>query len=427
MNEQFLSFIWKHRLFSGELTTSGGVPVSVLKPGEQNNHSGPDFFNALIRIGETLWAGNVEIHVRASDWYRHRHQTDKAYGNVILHVVYEADMDIITPDLTTIPTLELKSNTDSEVLKKYLGFKNSKMNIPCGNSLAAVRQVTLAGWLDRMLVQRLEHKSLLIAQALEVNRNDWEDAFYQLLARNFGFNVNAGPFEMLARCLPRQLLMRHASQPHQIESLLFGQAGFLETEFKDEFPRLMQSEYRFLSRKYGLLPLDRHIWKMLRMRPANFPTIRLSQFANLMSSGSVSFSQVLENPALPEIQRILQVHASPYWNTHYTFDKPSGFASRTLGESSIHNIIVNTIAPFLFYFGRHRNNNEISDLAFSLLRDTPPESNHILEEWRRLGIPTDNAFTGQSLIGLYNDLCSKKKCLICALGTEILRNNESTD
>lgn len=427
MNEQFLSFIWKHRLFSGELTTSGGVPVQVMKPGEQNNHSGPDFFNALIRIGETLWAGNVEIHVKASDWYRHHHQTDKAYGNVILHVVYEADMDIITPDLTTIPTLELKSHTDAAVLKKYLGFKNSKMSIPCGNSLGELKPVTLAGWLDRMLVQRLEHKSVLIAQALSVNRNDWEDAFYQLLARNFGFNVNAGPFEMLARVLPRQLLMRHASQPHQIESLVFGQAGFLETEFKDEYPQLMQSEYRFLSRKYGLLPLDRHIWKMLRMRPANFPTIRLSQFANLMSSGSVSFSNLLEKPSLSEIRKILQVRASPYWNTHFIFDKPSGFAFRALGDASVHNIIVNTIAPFLFYFGRQRNDHEISDHAFALLRDTPPESNHILDEWKRLGVPSHNAFTGQSLIGLYNDLCSKKKCLICALGTEILRKNESID
>jgi hypothetical protein len=427
MNEQFLSFIWKHRLFSGDLVTSGGVPVSVLKPGEQNSHSGPDFFNALIRIGETLWAGNVEIHVRASDWYRHHHHSDKAYGNVILHVVYEADMDIITPDLTTIPTLELKSNTDELVMKRYLGFRNSRMSIPCGKSIGDVNPVTLTGWLDRMLVQRLEHKSLMIAQALDVNRNDWEDAFYQLLARNFGFNVNAGPFEMLARCLPRQLLLRHASQPHQIESLVFGQAGFLETEFNDEYPRLLQSEYRFLSRKYGLLPLDRHIWKLLRMRPANFPTIRLSQFANLIASGSISLSKLLENPNIPEIHRILQVQASPYWNTHFMFDKPSRFGNRFMGDASIRNIIVNTVAPFLFYFGRHRQENEICEQAFTLLRDTPTESNHILDEWRRLGVTSINAFTGQALIGLYNDLCSKKKCLICALGTEILRKNETID
>ena len=425
MNEQFLSFIWKHRLFSGELTTSGGVPVSVLRPGEQNSHSGPDFFNALIRIGETLWAGNVEIHVKASDWYRHHHQTDQAYGNVILHVVYEADMEIITTDLTTIPTLELRSNTDENVLKRYLGFRNSRMNIPCGKSLAEVKPLTISGWLDRMLVQRLEHKSMLIAHSLEVNRNDWEDAFYQLLARNFGFNVNAGPFEMLARCLPRQLLMRHAAQPHQIESLVFGQAGFLETEFTDEYPRLMQSEYRFLSRKYGLLPLDRHIWKLLRMRPANFPTIRLSQFANLIAAGKVSLANLIGNPTIAEIRNMLQVTASPYWNTHYLFDKPSQFGNRMMGNSSVHNIIINTVAPFLFYYGRQRREDEICEKAFALLRETPSEVNHITDEWKRLGVPSDSAYTGQALIGLYNDLCSKKKCLICALGTEILRKNES--
>ena len=427
MNEQFLSFIWKHRLFSGNLTTSAGVPVTVLKPGEQNNHSGPDFFNSLIRIGDTLWAGNVEIHVRASDWYRHHHHSDKAYGNVILHVVYEADMEIINPDLTTIPTLELKSNTDSSILKKYLGFRNSKMSIPCGNRISEVNPVNLTGWIDRMLVQRLEHKSLMIAHALTVNKNDWEDAFYQLLARNFGFGVNAQPFEMLARCLPRQLLMRHSTQLHQIEALVFGQAGFLENDWTDEYPRLLRAEYRFWSKKYGLLPLDRHIWKMLRMRPANFPTIRLSQFANLMTSGHFSWRQVLEHPELPEMENRLQVQASPYWHTHYHFDRPSPFAVRSMGNASVQNIIVNTVAPFLFYFGRLRQEDAVCEQAFTLLKTIPPETNHILSEWNRFGVAAADAYTGQSLIGLYHDLCSKKKCLICALGTEILRKNESID
>ena len=420
MNEDFLSFVWKYRLYNSDLKTTTGIPVTVLRPGEQHSNSGPDFFNARIRIGDTLWAGNVEIHVLASDWYRHNHQTDKAYNSVILHVVYEADSEIIMGDMTTIPTIALNEQTDAEVIKKYHSLKASRLIIPCSTQIPEVPEIILNSWLDRMLVERLEYKSIQIEQALQVNKGDWEDAFYQLLARNFGFHVNAGPFEMLARCLPRNLLIRHGDLLHQVESLVFGQAGLLSGEFKDEYPQLLQKEFLFLSKKYGLAPLDEHIWKLLRMRPANFPTIRLSQFAKLICDDNVSLQKLVSNSSIEMIENAFQVSASPYWNNHYLFDKATRFRSATLGTSSIRNIIINTIAPVLFYYGKSRGEDVICDQAFTFLRKLPSEQNHILDEWLRIGIRADSAFTGQALLGLYKNYCSQKKCLNCSLGINIL-------
>jgi len=420
MNEDFLSFIWKYRLYNSDLKTTAGVPVTVIKPGEQHSNSGPDFFNARIRIGETLWAGNVEIHVLASDWYRHRHQTDKAYNNVILHVVYEADSEIIIGDMTTVPTIALIDQANMSVLKNYRSLRTSRLNIPCGSQLQSVPELIFNSWSDRMLVERLEHKSIQIELALQVNRGDWEDAFYQLLARNFGFHVNAGPFEMLARCLPRNLLLRHADQLHQVEALVFGQSGLMDGIFKDEYPALLQKEYHFLSRKYGLMPLDKHIWKLLRMRPANFPTIRMSQFAKLISANDVSMQNLLLVPSTTPILEKFNVSASPYWNNHYLFDKPTRYKPANLGEASVNNILINTIAPFLFYYGRNKGTESACEQAFSLLRNLPSEKNHILDEWMKHGVHADSAYSGQALLGLHKDYCSQKKCLNCSLGITIL-------
>ncbi|MDQ3051957.1 MAG: DUF2851 family protein [Bacteroidota bacterium] len=420
MNEDFLSFVWKYRLYHSDLKTTSGIPVTVIKPGEQHTNSGPDFFNARIRIGDTLWAGNVEIHVRASDWYRHQHQTDKAYDNVILHVVYEADSDIIMGDMTTVPTVSLCEQTDPVVIKQYRNLRTSPNNIPCGSQLSVVPEVIFNSWSDRMLVERLEHKSVQIELALHVNKGDWEDAFYQLLARNFGFHVNAGPFEMLARCLPRTLLLRHADQLHQVEALVFGQSGLLLEPFKDEYPSLLQNEYRFLSKKYGLMPLDHHIWKLLRMRPANFPTIRLSQFARLISENKCTMQRLLSEPSAEIIMKNFHVSASPYWNNHYLFDKPTRYRSAGLGDTSIRNILINTIAPVMFYYGRIKGEEMACEQAFSLLKNLPPEQNHILDEWLGNGIKVESAYTGQAMLGLYNNYCSQKKCLNCSLGITIL-------
>lgn len=420
MNESFLSFVWKYRLYSGDLHTTNNIPVTVIKPGEQSTHAGPDFFNARIRIGDTLWAGNVEIHVKAGDWYRHRHHHDPAYDNVILHVVHEADTDIIGPDHTIIPTIALNQHTDPDLLQRYRDLYRSKNKIPCGNALRDLDPLTLHQWLDRMLVERLEHKATRMELALQFTHNHWEEAFYQLLARNFGFQVNATPFEMLSRTLPSTLLMRHHNHRHQLEALLYGQAGFLNTPLNDDYPRQLQQEYQHLAAKYGLLPLDRHLWKLLRMRPANFPTMRLSQFAHLIHRGDLTLATLIEKAEAGALT-LPPLTASPYWNHHYLFDKPAPWHSAALGSASVRNLIINTIAPSLFYYARYHHRPTLADLSLQLLKSIAAEQNQLLDTFADLGIEITDAYTGQALIGLYQNYCAQKKCLSCALGTKILR------
>lgn len=420
MNEKLLSYVWKYRLFNTQLQTTSGIPVSVIKPGEQHHHAGPDFFNARVRVGSTLWAGNVEIHVKASDWYRHGHQTDRSYDNVVLHVVYEHDTDIIHPDHTIVPTVALAEQMNEDVLRRFASIQSSRLEIPCGKQLPEVEQIVLDSWTERMLVERLEHKSGLIDLALHANHNDWEDAFYQLLARNFGFKVNAQPFEMLARVLPRKVLLRHADQPQQVEAMVLGQAGLLEGEFADEYARMLQLDYRFLARKYGWMPLDRHLWKLLRMRPANFPTIRLSQFAALVTQDGFSFAKLLHQYDLETLRQKLEVTASPYWSTRYVFDKPAPFSVKQMGSDSIDNIIINTIAPAMFYYGRARGDLSTVEKSMDLLRSVQPEKNSITTAWNQFGWKPKNAFDSQALLGLHANYCSFKKCLDCAIGKKII-------
>jgi len=427
MNEAFLSFVWKYRLYGTNLQTTSGEPVTVIKTGEQHKNSGPDFFNARIRIGETLWAGNVEVHVRTSDWYRHHHQTDKAYSNVILHVVYEADSDIIVNDASSIPTVALRNDIDEEVYQKYKQLTASDLKIPCSRHLENVGQTILISWLDRMLVERLETKSASIEHALLANNGDWEDAFYQMLARNFGFGINGEPFEMLARILPRHIIRRHADDALQVEALLFGQAGFLDRDFKDEYPLKLKQEFEFLRKKYLLVPMQKHHWKFLRMRPGNFPTIRISQFSNLIVRYGTLFNSIRNTNTVHEITNMLEVKTSSYWSDHFVFDKPAKFAPRFLGLDSARNIIINTIVPYLFYFGKNRGDTLSCDKSFSLLHSLPSESNGILNQWMEYGIKADNAFEGQALLHLYRNYCTHKNCLNCSIGKSILKSEPSTN
>jgi len=424
MNESFLSFVWKYRLYSPDLLTHSGESVKVISPGEQHSNAGPDFFNARIRIGETEWAGNVEIHTRASDWYRHSHHTDDAYSNVILHVVYELDTDIITGNMTVVPAIELKKFIDDGLLSRFNKLRNSAGHIPCGRSLAEAGKLIRINLTDRMLTERLEHKSLIIELALAASKNDLEEMFYLVLARNFGFNVNSGPFEMLARCIPRKLVIKYTGDRIQAEALLFGQAGLLQDQFDDDYPRLLQKEYRFISSKYQLIPMQKHLWKFLRMRPSNFPTIRMSQFAHLVTKNEFTLQRILETEELEQVKKMLNVSASHYWETHYVFDKISRFGNRDLGRSSVENILINTVIPVLFYFGRWRGEDQVVEKAFGWLKELASETNTIINLWRQFGVIPANAYESQALLGLYQNFCSRKKCLNCNLGITILRKNE---
>jgi hypothetical protein len=426
MNEAFLSFVWKFRFYSPDLTTTNGEPVSVDSPGEPHRNSGPDFFNARVRIGGTLWAGNVEIHTKASDWYRHSHQSDEAYSGVILHVVYEADCDIMLSDQRTIPTVELKGFLDPSVQSRYLELIQSAKIIHCADSIVSVPDISRNTWFDRMLVERLEQRSELIQEALHFSKGNYEEAFYQILSGGFGFHINTLPFAMLARVLPLKLIQKHADDIRLCEALVFGQAGFLEQQ-ADEVPddgyvRELKQHYSFLARKYGLVPVERHLWKFLRMRPGNFPTIRLSQFTALVTSVPSLFASFIKAGDPSDYFGLLDVKASEYWNTHYVFGKPAPGKEKRLGRESASTLLINSVAPFLFMYGKWTGEEEHCRRAFSLLEALPPEKNRILDEWVATGLEFASAYHTQAALQLYRNHCIKKNCLNCSIGTSIIKS-----
>lgn len=421
MQEEFLHYLWKFRLFDNrELKTVEGESVDIIKCGEHNSDSGPDFFNAKIKIGKTLWAGNVEIHIRASDWEAHKHQHDKAYDNVILHVVYQADKELKRKNGETIPTLELKTRIPKHLYQKYLSFKSSSDWTPCGTQIKNIDSFTLNHWLDRLLVERLERKSNPILASLRQNKNNWEETFYQFLARNFGLKVNSEPFELLARALPLSVLAKHKDNLLQLEALLFGTAGLLEKEFNDDYPRQLQKEFKFLKQKFKLKPMDASLWKFMRLHPPNFPTIRIAQFANLIFRSTHLFSKILETK---NIASFLECESSTYWLTHYRFDKLSPKRKKTLGNEAINNILINTIAPFIFVYGKQKNEETHIDSALELLEKTLPEKNSIISKWEELGVTAKSSYETQALLQLKNEYCTKKRCLECSIGAKLLHHN----
>jgi hypothetical protein len=420
--EEFLHFLWKFRLFEQrDLKTDSGESVEILKVGGHNTHSGPDFQDALIKLGETLWAGNVEIHLRSSDWLRHRHQTDQAYDNVILHVVWQHDHDISRTDRTIIPTLSLEALTPQRLTEKYIQLRECMDWIPCGNQIAEVDQFHIRNWLYRVEIERLEQKSASISSLLSEFKGSWDDAFYVSLAINFGFKVNALPFEMLARSLPQQLLTRYKHKPFQIEALIFGQAGLLGRKYKDEYPRMLSNEYRFLKKKHSLSPIDNYLWKYLRMRPVNFPTKRLAQFAAVVSTSAHLFSEVVaENDVAVLIGMFNRIPVNPYWENHYRFDTATARCTGGLGKQSINNILINTVAVFLMAYGLSISSDRLINRSIAVLEKLEPETNSLINRFKDINVKPENAFFSQALIQLKKAYCDQKKCLYCGIGIKLL-------
>jgi hypothetical protein len=421
MKEELLHYVWRmHRFDLAELVTTQGEKVEILDFGEYNRHGGPDFFNVRIRIGETLWAGNVEMHLKASEWLRHGHQEDRAYDNVILHVVLDEDERVFRANGEPIPCLELRRRIPGRLSKTYRKLLHSEYWIPCQYQFYSVPEVTRDLWLDRLLVERLEHKTDAIARRLKDNRGDWEETFYQCLAMGFGLRINVEPFEQLSRSLPLKLLTKHRNNLFQIEALLFGQSGLLEQSFLDDYPQRLKKEYDFLAGKYGLIPLSAEQWKFLRLRPANFPTLRLAQLASLVYSSTHLVSKALAAESLIEIANMFNLKLSHYWYPHYVFDKISPKREKKLGRATIELIVINVIAPFLFLYGQHKAEERFKDQAVRLLEEIPSERNHLLDRWKELGLNPVSAYQTQALIQLKNEYCDKKKCLECAIGNAIL-------
>lgn len=420
MTEDFLHYIWKYKAFNVPgLKTLEGEPIQVIKTGEHNKDAGPDFFNARIKIGTTTWAGNIEIHLRSSDWKKHFHNNNGSYENLILHLVYENDEEIIHSG-KPVATAELKGLVDKKLLHNYRELMTNRSWIPCSNQINSVSDFTLTNWLERLLVERLERKAKVISELLVLNKNDLEKTFYIHLARNLGLKVNSLPFELLAKSLPNSFLGKHKSSLFQVEALLFGQSGLLEKEFNDEYPNQLKKEYAFLKKKFSLQPVEGHLWKFLRLRPVNFPTIRIAQLAALIHQSSGLFSKIMDAEDVTQLKKFLQATASAYWETHYVFDKSSPEKTKKLGNAAIDNIIINTIVPFMFVYASYRGLEPYKDKAISFLTQLKTEKNNIVQKFIDLKLKPLNAADSQSLLELKNEYCNNKKCLNCGIGISIL-------
>lgn len=423
MTEEFLHHLWKYKLFDVlNLQTTEGERIEIIRSGDHNSDAGPDFFNAKIKIGETLWAGNVEVHTQTSDWKRHKHGSDAAYDNIILHVVHTADEQLKRKNGEVVPTLELKDLFAPKLYQNYLSLRSSKNWIACEHQIISVPPVILNATLDKLLIERLERKSFAILESLKHNKNNWEESFYHALARNFGFNTNATPFELLARSIPLTVLAKHKNSLLQIEALFFGQAGFLNEHLTDKYLQALQNEYVLLKHKFKLQPIDKHLWKFLRLYPANFPTVRIAQFADLVHRSSHLFSKILETGDLNTIKKLLNARVSEYWETHYSFEKTTKRKAKILGEQSVDVIIINTIVPFLFVYGKQYKNETYYERALRFLELLKGESNHITKKWKSLKMPVNTPYSTQALLQLKNEYCEQKKCLHCSIGNYLLKN-----
>lgn len=423
MKEAFLHFIWRYKRFDAlDLQTVDGLPIEIIDVGEYNTHAGPDFFNAKLRIGEVIWVGNIEMHLKASDWRLHQHEKDRAYDSVILHVVLEADCKVYRNNGEEIPCLEMRPYIKENLLGVYQKIEHNTFWIPCQHHYFQVSDIAKELWFSRVLVERLELKTKLIESQLVESQFAWEEMFYRNIAKNFGVKVNELPFEMLSRSLPLTTIAKHKNSLFQVEALIFGQSGLLENiTFEDEYPQLLQKEYQFLRQKFNLKPLEASLWKFLRLRPANFPTIRLAQFAKLLHQSVHLFSKIIDTEDINRLVDYFSVELDGYWLNHYTFDKESKSIKKHLGKDAIHLILINSIVPFLFLYGKIKKEERYKDLALRLLETLPPEKNSIIDGWKELGEGVNDAAKSQSLLQQKKHYCDQKKCLECAIGVSILK------
>lgn len=424
MTEAFLQYVWQHQLMGRQLVSTDGRPVRVLRAGELNHDAGPDFFNARIAVDDIEWAGNVEVHVRASDWNAHHHSSDKAYNSIILHVVYENDAEVTLGNGKHPLTVELKRFLDMEMLERYDTLMRivEEEGVACADWIASVPQMVVDGFLDRLLVERIESKAAVVYRLLEENHGGWEQTCYCLMAHYFGGKVNAMAFEMLAKSVDQRFLARWKNDPQRIEALLMGQAGLLDGYFNDDYPRQLQADYNALRTGTGLQPMGGHLWKFYCLRPSSFPTIRISQFARLVSESSNLFAKLLSITDVAEMTALFNQQAADYWSTHYRFDKESERSSvKHVGKAQAEMLVINAWVPLLFVYGASHGQQQYKDQAIALLRQIPAENNAVVRKWRQLGVSPDDSSRTQALLQLNNNYCNAHRCLDCAIGYHIIK------
>lgn len=423
MREDFIQFLWREGRFDlRDLRTTEGVALSIQDFGRHNHDAGPDFSNGQLRIDGLQWAGNIEMHTYASEWYKHGHHTDPAYDNVVLHVVLEEDRPVLRRNGDRIPCLELKNRIPAGLIKSYWRLKHSKDWVPCQQQLHLVEEPVRRAFLDQILRERITSRADAFTERMERAGRDWEEAFYQSVARALGGRVNADAMDMLARSVPLRVMLKHQHSLLQLEALLFGQSGLLPnwSEEEDGYLGLLRREYTVLKAKYSLRPLRVSAWRYLRLRPNNFPTVRIAQFATMLHRTGQLFGKSLVAADAKELANMFEVKLSNYWRTHYRFGKEGKPGERRLGNASVRSILINTIVPAFVAYARYRTDDRYRERAFGLLRELPAENNRILRQWDRLGVTARNAGESQALLQLKKDFCDRKRCLNCAIGCHLL-------
>jgi hypothetical protein len=425
MDEAYLHYIWQFQRFDlSRLCCADGTPLVVLHPGYPNRDAGPDFLQAKVRMGEILWTGSVEIHVAAADWFRHGHQADPAYSNVILHVVWQADdRPALRCDGSAIPVFELAPRVDPLQLQRYQDYIGGGAEILCRTFLPGVSTLKIIEQFDRALAARLEQKAGTVRAELESAAGDWEETAYRLLARSFGLRINSDPFYRLARSLPLRLLRKCAGRTRAVEALLFGHAGLLPETPADGYPADLASEYRHLVHKFRMEPsgLERHHWKYARTRPAGFPSLRLAQFAGLAGQFDLLFDRMLGEGPVSEVLTLLRTRPSEYWTRHYDFGKPAPMPLGGLGTDSLRVVLINTWAPLLACMAAERDDRRFMDRALEILQELRAENNRITRLWKEAGLRLASSFDSQAALQLYRGWCRPRHCLNCAIGLNILR------
>ena len=423
MKEEFLHYLWKFKKFDTlNLKTSNGEVITIINVGQYLELAGPDFFNAQIVIANQKWAGNVEIHLKSSDWYVHHHERDAAYENVILHVVWEHDTEIFRKNNTEIPVLELKNYVDKQTIADYQSLMTPKSWIFCEKQLKEINEFTLKNWQERLFFERLERKSKPIYELLQQTNNDWESVLFCLLAKNFGLNTNGEIFLKIAQSIPFSVIRKESFEVENLEALLLGNAGLLDNEKEDNYFKDLKFRYFYLLHKYQIETKTVEPVQFFKHRPDNFPTIRLSQLANLYYVQQNLFSKIIKSNSIETIYKTFEVSASNYWQNHYQFDKESRKKKKQLSKSFVDLIVINTIIQLQFAYAKSQGKETSEDLI-QLLNEVAPEKNAIMDKFSSFGIKAKNAFESQSLLQLKNEYCNKSRCLECGIGMELLKKS----
>lgn len=420
--EQLLHYVWKHKIFPlKELKTTTGQQVEVIDTGLANTDAGPDFFNAKLKLDGVLWIGNIEIHERSSDWFKHGHHADAGYNSVILHIASEIDTEISRSNGERIPQIQLIC--PEAVRTNYKELLETDSYPPCYRIIPSLPPFTAHSWMTALQMERFEQKATLLNERLKRCQGNWEDAFFITLARNFGFGLNGDAFDTWAHRLPFRAVDKHRNDLFQIEAIFFGQAGILEDSDGDGYYLRLKKEYTYLQHKFGLIPMDASLWRFLRLRPANFPHIRIAQLACLYHRAYGLLSRIMETETLQGVRDILKGGTSEYWLTHYTFGGSSPSRPKTLSNTSLDLLIINTVVTFLYAYGLHKGNRVLCARAGSFLEELKAENNYITRMWEQCGMKASNAADSQALIQLKKEYCDKKKCLYCRIGYEYLKRS----